>query len=157
MGLLELQQIRQNRDKPKIKKSYTIPKKSAKTIAREKDTDNDELLQWFKSRRAEMTGRCAHCGGKSMKDDDTKYHYSIAHLLPKAYFDSVKTHKDNWIELCFYGESCHTNMDNGALDLMDLNCFDTVIKKFVAMYPAIAKEERRRIPAILLEYLNVEK
>jgi len=157
MGLLELQQIRANRDKPKIKKQYTIPKKSAKTIAREKDATNDDQLEWFKARRKEMKGSCKHCGSKTTKDDDTKYHYSIAHILPKAYFPSVATHKDNWIELCFYNRSCHTNLDNGALDLMDMNCFDEIITKFVSMYPSIAKEERRRIPAILLEYLNVEK
>jgi hypothetical protein len=142
---------------PKIKKVYKIAPKSAKKIAQEKDADNDELLQWFKERRKEMQGSCKHCGGKTMKDDDTKYHYSLAHLLPKAYFPSVATHPLNCIELCFYGESCHTNLDNGVLDLIDLNCFDEVIKKVVSIYPSIEKSERRRIPTILLEYLNTEK
>ena len=32
-----------------------------------------------------------------------------------------------------------------------------VIKKFVAMYPEIAPEERRRIPNVLLQYVEVEK
>jgi hypothetical protein len=157
MGLREIQMMKEAAKLPKIKKSYSIPKKSAKRIAQEMNADNDELLDWFKAQRKSMTGKCQHCGGKTMKDDDTKYHYSIAHLLPKAYFPSVATHKDNWIELCFYGQSCHTNLDNGALDLIDLNCFDEVIKKFVAMYPSIEKEERRRIPSILLNYLEVEK
>jgi hypothetical protein len=157
MGLLELQMIKEAAKLPKIKKQYIIAKKSAKKIAQEKDADNDELLQWFTERRKEMNGICLHCGGRSMKDNDLKYHYSIAHILPKAFFPSVATNKNNWIELCFYSSSCHSNMDNGALDLIDLNCFDLIIKRFVAMYPAIAKEEKRRIPQVLLNYLNTEK
>ncbi len=157
MGIAEIRMAKQMAKMPKPKKTYTIAKRSAKRIAQDMNTDNTELLEWFKSRRKEMTGKCDHCLGKSMKDDDTKYHYSVAHILPKAYFPSVATHKDNWIELCFYGNSCHTNLDTGALDLIDLNCFDQVIKKFVAMYPSIDPSERKRIPAILLEYLNVEK
>lgn len=151
-----IRRIKEAAKLPKIKKQYTIAKKSAKRIAQEKDATNDDQLAWFKERRKEMTGKCQHCGGKSMKDDDTKYHYSIAHILPKAYFPSVATHPLNRLELCFYGNSCHTNLDNGVLDLMDLNCFDEVIKKFVAMYPSIAKEERRRIPQVLLNYIEVE-
>jgi predicted membrane chloride channel (bestrophin family) len=157
MGIESIRALKEAAKLPKIKKVYRIASKSAKTIAREKDADNDELIQWFKERRKEMKGICSHCGGKSMKDDDTKYHYSIAHLLPKAYFPSVATHPMNSIELCFWSPSCHTNYDNGSLDLIDLNCFDTVINKFVAMYPAIEKIERKRIPAILLNYLEVEK
>jgi len=156
MGIDHIRQLKEASKLPKIKKVYKLAPKSAKRIAQEKDTDNDELLEWFKDRRKEMKGVCQHCSGKTTKEDDTKYHYSIAHLLPKAYFPSVATHKENFIELCFYGNSCHTNLDNGALDLIDLHCFDTVIKRFVAMYPAIAKEERRRIPQVLLNYIETE-
>lgn len=115
------------------------------------------MQRWFAERREEMKGKCAHCGGKTMKYNGDKFYYSIAHILPKAYFKSVATHPDNWIELCFYGESCHTNYDNHMIDIMDLNCFDDVISKFVRMYPDIDKEERRRIPAVLLQYVEIEK
>jgi len=117
----------------------------------------NELDRWFKECRKEMKGICANCGGKSCRDDDKYYKFSIAHLLPKAYFKSVATHPDNWVELCHFGNSCHTNFDNHMIDLIDLHCFDSVIEKFVKMYPYIAKEERRRIPSILLEYIEVEK
>jgi hypothetical protein len=68
----------------------------------------------------------------------------------------VATHPDNFLELCFYGNSCHTNFDNKMLDLIEMNCFDTIIEKFTKIYPAIAQEEKRRIPSILIEYLKVE-
>jgi len=157
MGLLEIQKLKEAAKMPRIKKNYVIPKKSAKRIAQEEEERLYDLSDWFKDRRKEMTGICAHCGGKSMKDDNDKYHYSIAHILPKCYFPSVSIHKDNWIELCFYGNSCHTNFDNYRIDIIDLNCFDSVIKKVVSIYPSIEPSERKRIPAILLEYLNVEK
>ena len=112
-----------------------------------------ELQRWFEERRKEMTGVCRHCCGRTQAGT-TSYKCSIAHILPKAYFPSVATHHLNWVELCFYGKSCHTNFDNKMLDMMDLNCFDEVIEKFIAMYPDIAEKEKRRIPDILLQYVK---
>lgn len=164
------------------KKKYVIPKKSAKRFQKEKEQGIEivkpkkagwfdegnvfnvekienriaELLeQWFQDRHKEMTGICKNCGGKTQKGQKN-YKNSIAHILPKAYFLSVSTHPDNFIELCFYGESCHTNMDNKTLDLIDMNCFDEIVEKVTRMYTHIAPEERRRIPAILREYIKTE-
>lgn len=119
-------------------------------------SNNAALTRWFKERRLEMTGRCKHCGGKTSKEDDGFYKHCIAHILPKAFFPSVATHHSNWIELCFWNNSCHTNFDNYSLDITELNCFDEVINKFVEMYPIIDKKERRRIPNILLNYVNID-
>ncbi len=115
-----------------------------------------ELQRWFEDRRKEMTGKCVNCSGKSCKDDDKYWKFSIAHLMPKAYVKSVATHPDNWLELCHFGNGCHSLMDNKMIDLIDMNCFDTIIQKFVKIYPHIAQEEKRRIPSILLEYLKTE-
>ena len=116
-----------------------------------------ELERWFKERRKEMTGKCANCGGMSCKYKDSEYKRSIAHILPKAYFPSVATHEKNWLELCFYGKSCHTNMDNKMLDLTEMACWDEIVTKFCVIYPDIDKKERKRIPEILLQYVEVEK
>lgn len=116
-----------------------------------------ELQRWFLDRRSEMVGKCANCGGQTNKDDDKYYRYCIAHLLPKAYVKSVATHPDNWLELCYFGKGCHSMLDNSMIDLIDLNCFDSVIEKFVKIYPHIATEEKRRIPKVLIEYVEVEK
>lgn len=115
-----------------------------------------EQWDWFLDRKVEMTGKCKHCGNKSCKDDDKKFHFSISHLLPKAYFPSVSKHPENWVELCFWGNNCHGNMDNKTLDLIDMNCWDEIVTKFCKIYPSIAKEERRRIPEVLLQYLETE-
>lgn len=116
---------------------------------------DSKLQRWFEDRHKEMKGVCKNCGGKTQKGQ-ANYKNSVAHILPKAYFPSIATHPDNFIELCFYGESCHTNMDNKTLDLIDMNCFDEIVEKVCRMYPSIAPEERRRIPAILREYIKTE-
>lgn len=117
-----------------------------------------ELQRWFENRRKEMVGFCDNCGMPSCKNDDKYYKFSICHLLPKAYFGSIKTHPLNWIELCFWGEkSCHSNMDHGMIDLIDMHCWDTIVQRFVAMYPSIAVNERKRIPNVLLQYIEIEK
>lgn len=118
---------------------------------------NGELWRWFEKQRERMTGKCAHCGGKTQKYDNDTFHYSVAHLLPKSLFKSIATHDENWLELCYYGNSCHTNFDNHIIDISELNCFNEVIEKITKLYPHIAKEERRRIPAILLEYIKIDQ
>lgn len=169
MGLNELRQIREDRNKPKEKKIYRLNKVSPKTLERQaRQAENieggkaltdggNDLNKWFEERRKELTGVCAHCGGRSCKDNDKYWKFSIAHILPKNLFKSVATHPLNFIELCFFNNSCHTNFDHKTLDIMDLNCFDLVITRFVAMYPSIAKEERKYIPDVLLQYVEVEK
>lgn len=155
MGLEEIRKLKAMAGLPKAKKQYTIPKKSAKKIEQEKKEKellsggDSELEIWFKQRHKEMKGVCSHCGNKTQRGQQN-YKCSVAHILPKEHFKSVMTHPDNWIELCFYGNSCHTNFDNSMLDLIDMNCFDEVIEKFVRIYPHIAPNERRRIPRYCL-------
>jgi len=116
-----------------------------------------ELQRWFEDRRKEMTGKCDNCGCKTSKDNDIYWKFSIAHLLPKAYVKSVRTHPSNWLELCHFGNGCHAMMDNNMLDLTDMACWDKIVTRFVEMYPSIAIQERRRIPNILLQYVETEK
>jgi hypothetical protein len=159
MGIAEIRKMKFEADLPKPAKIYTIPKKSKKRMEKEKlHKDSDENMdRWFEMRRLEMIGSCANCGKKSCKDDDKWYRASIAHLLPKAYFPSVATHPDNFIELCFWGDnSCHTQMDNKILDMTDMACWDMIVERFLKVYPFVLKAERKRIPQILLNYIEVD-
>jgi len=157
MSLEHIRALKEMAKYPKEKKRYVIPRKSAKRIEQEKEYNDCGLSDWFAERRKEMTGRCWHCNNKTMKDNDEKYHFSIAHILPKAYFPSIATHPFNFIELCSYGNNCHGNMDNKTLDIIDMNCWAEIVQRVAIMYPLIAKEERRRIPQILLDYIETEK
>lgn len=123
----------------------------------ESSDDKNELQKWFEDRRKEMTGKCVNCGGKTEKNHDKYFKFSIGHILPKAYFHSVATNEFNWIELCHFGNGCHNAMDTKMLDLIDMNCWDEIVTKFCIMYPHIAKDERRRIPQILLDYMENNK
>lgn len=131
-------------------------KPTKNTFTRSIPSSNGQLNRWFADMHKKMTGICQHCGGKTQKNTPT-YKYSIAHILPKAYFKSISTHPNNWIELCFYGNSCHTNYDNYMLDITELNCYDHVIENFITMYPDIDEKERRRIPKVLLDYIENNK
>jgi hypothetical protein len=161
MGLSELQRIKANAGLPKEKKVYKIPKKSKKKIAQEAEEKKGKQdpaaskERWFQDRRREMTGFCKNCHKPSFKNSPEYFRYSIAHILAKrkSMFPSVATHPENWIELC---GDCHTNLDNCMIDLIDLACWDEVVVKFQKIYPFIAKDEVKRIPSILLEYIHTD-
>ena len=116
-----------------------------------------EMNRWHNDRRSEAKGFCSNCGGVSCKNNDNYYKFSNAHILPKEFFKSVKTHPLNCIELCYFENGCHPKMDNKLLDLTEMSCWDEIITKFVAMYPSIAENEKRRIPSVLLQYIQTEK
>jgi hypothetical protein len=163
MGIDLIRKLKEQANLPKPpKQRKPIAKKSKKKLAQEAEEKTfkvgggNELDRWFNARRTEMVGACANCGGLSCKDSTQYFMFSIAHILPKNLFKSIKTHPLNWVELCFWNKSCHTNYDNKTLDITELNCFDTVIERFVAMYPDIAPKERKYIPDVLLQYVKNE-
>lgn len=112
-----------------------------------------ELDGWFLERAKEMTGTCANCGGKTTKGDKKYWKFSIAHILEKKNFHSVSTHPLNFIELCHFGKSCHTNLDNKIIEMQDMKCWSEIQLRFSIMYPSILKEEYQFIPDVLLESL----
>lgn len=132
------------------KKKHTIAKVSAKRAAKLAEQNmqgsDSEMDLFFKSQRKSMTGKCLFCNGDTMKKDDEKFHFSLAHLLPKSIFKSVATHPDVLIELCFYNNSCHTNFDNGMITfefLKDSKEWDIISEKLISILPAVAEEERK--------------
>ena len=145
MGLIEIIKLKEEAKRPKTKKIYHLKKN-----VKQKDL---ELEEWFNSKRKEMIGICKNCGGKTQKDSKN-FKNSIAHILPKSIFKSVKTHPYNFIELCFYGNSCHTNFDNKIIDIDKLNCYDEVLKKIEIMYPILTNLEKGMLPEIVLKDLK---
>jgi hypothetical protein len=145
----------------KLKKA--IPRQSEKKkaeLAAEKENKGDTPLdRWFEERRVEMTGKCCLCNGKTERNNDETYRHSIHHLFDKkpALFQSVSCHPDNWLELCYYGNSCHTNIHNRTITwelLLDSAEGQMIVDKFRKIYPFIAENERKNIPEILLKTLN---
>lgn len=166
MGINELRRIREDRDKPKEKKTYKIApvsekkKKKLAEQAKERNSDGDTYLDaWFKARRLEMTGKCVLCGGKSEKDNDETYKRSLHHLFDKrdTMFPSVALNPDNVLELCFWGNSCHQNIHNGTITwelLHDSKEWEIILAKFKKVYPYIAEEEKRHLHPLLLKHIE---
>jgi len=137
------------------KKKHVIakvsPKRQAKINEQKLSGTDSEMDLFFKSQRKKMRGVCLFCGAKTMKDDDEKFHFSIAHLLPKrpvdkGGFPSVGTHEDNWVELCFWGENCHGNFDTGQITwefIKDSAEWLIIREKLLTILPLVAEEERK--------------
>lgn len=148
------QYLRTDRDTRTVFQKHMDKHKDQKTF----HVDGD-INQWFTKKRGEMTGKCLFCGGKTEKYNDETFKRSIAHLLAKkkGLFPSIKTHQDNWLELCFYGNSCHTNFDNGIITwelLKDSKEWDVIAEKFKKIYPFIAEREIKNIPELLANLIT---
>lgn len=135
---------------PKEKKVYRIPKVSKKRMEELKGGKNgdDKLDRWFEERRLEMTGRCVLCGGNTEKKNDETYRRSIHHLLDKrkSMFPSLALHPVNFLEVCFYGNSCHTNLHNGSISyelLHDSKEWSIIKPKLEILLPLCTEEEKR--------------
>lgn len=120
-----------------------------KEIIQSKDV---ELELWYIHRSKELTGFCANCNGVTTKGDVKYWKYSIAHVMAKSTFGSVKTNVFNFVELCYFGNSCHANFDNNgyeyAREKMPL-LWKIIIQRFKIMYPHI--RERSKIPDALIQ------
>lgn len=159
LGLLPKEAVAKPK-KPLRNKSLKVQAEeaAAKKAASVEGVDNKQDI-WFAEKRKEMTGRCVFCGGKTEKNNDVTYRNSVAHLLAKrkSMFPSVATHPDNWLELCFYGNSCHTNFDNSIIAwelLADSNEWKIIVDKFKLIFPSIAPEEHKNIPELLLKEIK---
>ncbi len=134
----------------KQKKSYQIKKVSDRRAAKIKEQQqsgtDSEMDLFFKSMRKSMTGKCLFCGADTMKKDNDKFHFSLAHLLPKSSFKSIATHPSNIIELCFYNNSCHTNFDSGKITwefIRDSKEWDVIKEQLFEILPLVAPEEQK--------------
>lgn len=144
-----IRRLKEQAKLPKIKKQYSIPKKSAKKIKQEAEEKKfrgggDSIMEkWFKARRKELTGTCqCGCGQPSQKKDDTFFRGSCCHIFPKATFESVMYHPMNFVERAMFG-GCHTNMDNQGLDKWPAMAdWDDIKERFHHLNILLTDEER---------------
>ncbi len=126
-----------------------VSKKRAAQEARDREAGTDGILdRWFEERRKELTGFCALCGGKSEKHNDETYRRSIHHLLEKRknMFPSLAVHPVNFLEVCFYGNSCHQNIHGGKITwelLFDSQEWRIIKPKLEVLLPMCTAEEKK--------------
>lgn len=112
-----------------------------------------EIEAAFLKFHSAMTGKCIECGGKSCKGDPKYWKHSAAHVFPKKLFKSIAAHPLNFIELCFFGQSCHTNYDNKMTEPQEMKIWPLLVERFLILYPLMAKEERKHIPDCFMQEL----
>lgn len=147
LGLLPKEAVA--KEKKPLKK---VSDKKAAEMKEQKAAGTDsEMDLFFTAMRKKMVGRCLFCNSKTEKDNDETYRNSIAHLLPKrpvdkGGFPSVGTNPDNWIELCFFSNSCHTNFDTGRITwefIFDSKEGEIIREKLLTVLPLVSMEERK--------------
>lgn len=110
--------------------------------------DYGNLRQWFMDRRREMDNVCCECGGRTNRDSDKYYKWSICHIAPKALVPSVATDINNWVELCWLH---HQEFDSTFDRAAAMQCFGEVKQKFQLFKHLIPPEELRKVNPHLLK------
>ena len=159
MGIEEIRKLKDLAKTPKPSKKYTIPKKSAKKLAQEKEEkairggEDTDLQKFYKSCQKMMSGNCYECGKPIDTINFATAVLSICHILAKrkTAAPSVATHPSNWIELC---PDHHTKFDNISWEeRATWGCWGEVKDRLVMVYEDLAREERRHFPDIVLKYM----
>lgn len=158
MGIENIRKLKEQAALPKPPKQYSIPKKSAKKIEKEKAEreargDNDtDLQRFFKSAMKRMAGVCAETG---LKTETKIYKYaimSICHILPRSKCPSVATHPCIWME---FDVGFHVKFDAMSWEEREkLGCWPIIREKLIMVYPNLDPSEHRHFPQSVLDYMK---
>lgn len=135
----------QHRNKIKSSKPAddSIVEKSIKT-----KTGASELVLWYQKIMREEAPVCWECNKKINKNNPIEWHGSIAHILPKSIFPSIKTHPYNYLILGMY--CCHGQYDSNWQNASKMQVLHIAKIRFDEFKESISKSEYRRIPEIFL-------
>lgn len=161
MGLKELQNIREHRNDPKAKKTYYLPKKSAKKLKAESEEkklrngDESELSKWYTKIMQSEMGICWETGEKIDTRDKMGWHGSVAHCLPKDLFPSVATHPMNYMILKMWGGT-HGQYDSSWENASKMKVWSYACKIFNILYPLLTREEKAKLPDVIIQEIKPE-
>lgn len=140
-------------DKPK--KTYQIPKKSAKKIAEEKKDkvpgEMTELQKWYEGIMKKEDKQCWNCGQDLTNYSKEDWHACIAHIVPKSTFPSVATHPLNYMILGKWC-NCHGTYDSNWDSAQKMPIFKEAIDRFIMISPDI--QETHKLPNIFQQILD---
>lgn len=156
MGLKEIQELKNNKGKPKEKKIYRIPKVSEKKKAileeERKDNTDTELQMWFKYQMGRNKKVCQNCGVSLSHYDLKSWHGSQHHILEKSLFPSVKCEMENNLVLGMW--CCHSQWHTSWSNASKMPVFKLAKEKFNLFKDRISPDEKRKIPDVLLATLE---
>ena len=115
-----------------------------------------EQENWYDSVISNMGDRCWECSALVATWNRKYAKAAVAHILPKEFFPSIKTHPFNFLILagpC----GCHHRWDAHSENAVKMKVFPIALERFQQFYPEIALAERRRIPKIFFNSVKVWK
>lgn len=167
MALSEYQKSRMDhiqKGRPlKEKKAYSIPKKSAKREAKEKEAKDAgqnkpasklELDVWFNRIRDKHWGvdgycKCMECGAAIPVNYSR---HATAHLLPKKLFKSVATFEFNYLIL---GSHCGCHYHTDRIDkFVQMKVWPEAARRIKLMLPDLPFDELKYLSSQLLTALD---
>lgn len=166
LGLLPKEAVAKER-KPiaKVSKKKMLENKIAKEALGGNDT---ELQKWYQVIMEREEGRCWETGEYIDKYQDViengeivrtefawSWHGSIAHCLPKSTFPSVKTHPLNYMILKMWGGT-HGQYDSNWENASKMKVWAHCCKVFNILYPLLTKEEKAKLPEIIMKEIKVQ-
>lgn len=144
---------------PKEKTFSAINKKSEKKIAEEKaakESGTDEAMdRWFDFVISIIKENpyCWECGEIILPE---YFRDAAAHILPKKKeygFPSVATHEENFLILGA-GCGCH-NKTHRWDTFQKMKVWPLAVERFKIIYPFIATKERKNLPQVLLQAIEI--
>ncbi len=140
--------IESGRPLPEKKKYYLkkVSEKRAEKIAAakvERGDDETEKQKWFADQRPRLSEFCGcGCGERTMKGNDEKFCFSVAHIFPQRIFKSVQFHPEVWVSRAW---ACHTNMDGRSMDRWPgFQDWPEIVRKFNLLSPILTPAEKSK-------------
>lgn len=156
MGIEEIRNLKSGLPKPK-KTHYLnkVSKKKKESMALEREQRNGEkteLEKWYAKIMHKERAVCWESGERINKDS-VGWHGSIAHILPKKTFPSVKTHPLNYLILSMWNGS-HANFDYSWQKASSMKVWKRAVERFIMIEPSLTPAERSKLPDILLKHIK---
>lgn len=156
MSYLEERRNQKLNGKPeKPKKAYSIPKKSAKKLAQEKENKRSggksELQKWYDKIMKTEDKQCWNCGQSLSNYNNEDWHACIAHVIPKSTFPSVSTHPLNYMILGKWC-NCHGTYDSNWEAAQKMPIFKEALDRFIMISPDI--RETHKLPSVFQQILD---
>jgi hypothetical protein len=135
-----------------------VSKKRAAKIEQDKELrngDDTELQKWYAKIMQHETPVCWETGQKIDIRDKMGWQGSIAHCLPKGLFPSVATHPMNYMILKMWGGT-HGQYDSSWENASKMKVWKYACEIFNVLYPLLTKEEKAKLPDIILQEIKPE-
>lgn len=133
---------------------YRAEVNKSKLSNKEKKEDKKLMGVFMAAQLLAVPENCENCGYNIAKTTSVNRRIAIAHIVPKAYFKSVKIHPLNRWFACW---NCHNFYDQNLELQQTMEVAPRVMKRFKEFCGLIPLNEARRLPEYLKLIYDGEK